>query len=1481
MATSGGDQASQARRHIETIRQEAGLDDTKASNRNVENLQNALHTLADELYQKSTHFLLELIQNADDNEYNVLEPSITLTYKGRRLRIDCNERGFSEKNVEAICRVGSSTKAGANRAASYVGEKGIGFKSVFKAADVVWISSNSYTFKFDKRQVLGMVAPIWEIFPEPTTPSMTSTLLQLSPEYDEKQLISDLKTFDSRMLMFLRRLNKVKITVYEAASTWETTLSKRMCSSRNETAIELIQDDKSMRYLVSSYRATNLPNELKRPGARESQIMLAFPDIIDLQPVESQKVYAFLPIRDYGFKFLLQADFLLSANREDILMYSPWNEALRREFVNAFVTVTRAYSHGQLCYMWPRYIPFLSGQSPFFEPARRQIITRLSREPVLKCRTQELMTPASLIYVPEEFCDKRGVPMSSSPSNDRKYLCPKYGVSLNGNLEALGMKIMTASIFLDHLDSFIEENASLVRNREWEWHTRLAELLLKLVFDANYRERILKLPVIPLNDGRWVPANGNSVYLPQEAERCVPPEGFELWLVREDAANHPTTRSLYSQLGLKVLSQESVVCNLIQIHMDESFSPHSMTLQQLISHATFLFNARADDSRLRYLWFVTKNGSGRVRGEQVYLTSQVPFAASHYFDDQSDVHFIHPDYLAVGGDDPQRWLRWLEKYAGMSILPRLTEKDPDYPSSFRLSPDFALIIRNSKSNEFLDLLKENWNHYSWWIEDGAGRSNDDHKQDASRERLRRELQMVQVQCRGCIFRPLREAFLPLPELVDKAQGQVPFVDVRTPLDSRWEKLKFLGLGVAGDVWFYLRCLEALSATREGTVFDKAVIMLEQIQARCSEHPDLVRKSFAENSLVCIPNKNQSRTVRWVKVRDCLWHGPECLRQFVALENVYPSCQRLFRDFFQISNAGIRDLVREAILLRTGQPLSYIRDLLLEIEKRLETDEPTTALDVIQTRGLWPVKSMANDGEWDTLGCAKNSTPWFIADRTHLFESFRGIVPLLAFEVEDILKMPLLLRKLGGDRRRLTRAATSIAESIGSTRPNLVYQKDLRSRSDFIARLIPRRELGKKDKMAKLERLEVFFTERVIQKWSLQVGSCSKQGRSKDGNVVVSTAHDTLKIYFKEHYFEENKTPGELIEAIASFCSIEDRHLYLLTIALTESPQRIHEWFRRHGIPHLSLDEPAYDIDVEGDFDPGFESFGSTNGALQPRGKTVFKSDLLRMFAQVHARGKGAASTSSSTSADISHIIVLDDGFSGLGVSDLYIEDDDDKMSVKSAADSTLSGRTLVDRTLRIFAIRNRMSRINRGPSDLARRDADDGLEFLGQKKVSQELQRMLGSAYVPETHWTSPLRTRNGHKPFVGERNILGKKKMYANFTLTDQSKLFTRYFAHRYSEAGKWIGRPPVYHLDVRTTKGGFPSEFAWSNDQMKMARVYTISKTNHDGIPSDVYFLVRVFNTDKKIEARFLLDPWSMYLADKMRVKADQEYRAVIHGS
>ncbi|GAB1316803.1 hypothetical protein MFIFM68171_07013 [Madurella fahalii] len=115
--------------------------------------------LASQLYEAPTHFLLEIIQNAKDNEYGAVELTLVISYTGIHIQIECYELGFTPENVDAICSLGRSTKKRPGDATSCFGEKGIGFKSVFRVADVVWVSSLAYNLKFDSRSQLGMIHP--------------------------------------------------------------------------------------------------------------------------------------------------------------------------------------------------------------------------------------------------------------------------------------------------------------------------------------------------------------------------------------------------------------------------------------------------------------------------------------------------------------------------------------------------------------------------------------------------------------------------------------------------------------------------------------------------------------------------------------------------------------------------------------------------------------------------------------------------------------------------------------------------------------------------------------------------------------------------------------------------------------------------------------------------------------------------------------------------------------------------------------------------------------------------------------------------------------------------------------------------------------------------------------------------------------------------------------------------------------------------
>jgi hypothetical protein len=456
--------------------------------------QYRFHSLSDQLYQKATHFLLELIQNADDNHYKAENPTLHLTYGKGALRVDCNEVGFTPKDVEALCSIGNSSKAGAGVSTQYVGEKGIGFKSVFKVADEVWVCSQEYEFKFGRTTKLGMIAPIVEDFLPGKRKGWTSFYIKLRKDYNSAELIKDLEDLEASLLIFLRRLRTIDITIIgDGDITTRTKLTRTEGDIDGQEAVRLSQDDFHLNYLVMRHVADNLPPDEKRDGVTRSELLLAFPlDESDEPILAPQQVCAFLPIRDYGFKFLIQADFLLIASREDADNSSTWNKALRDQFSKAFVQSVEWFNGSSLRYTWPRYLPAAPTSYDFFSPLKRGILDALARKPILEAMDGNLKPASTLIYVPEKYLDVDGTPLTFMAHMATKYLTQKYLHSDFEHLKLLQVVEMDDSLFLDHLESIVKTDRRGFTSRPAAWHSRLATVLAH-IWETNTDRGILRI----------------------------------------------------------------------------------------------------------------------------------------------------------------------------------------------------------------------------------------------------------------------------------------------------------------------------------------------------------------------------------------------------------------------------------------------------------------------------------------------------------------------------------------------------------------------------------------------------------------------------------------------------------------------------------------------------------------------------------------------------------------------------------------------------------------------------------------------------------------------------------------------------------------------------------------------------------------------------------------------------------------------------
>lgn len=171
-------------------------------------------------------------------------------------------------------------------------------------ADVVYIASREYTFKFDKKEELGMVIPIWTDR-YPVTEGWTTFTLELSADTAIDSLATHLKDIQPSLLLFLRKLEHIQVIVDGVKGQFDCTQLRGEPGitrlTRQQGGQRSIED-----YLIVKGITQTYAQEPKREGIVESELVLAFPVSADRTPIiQDRAVHAFLPIRTHSIPVCL------------------------------------------------------------------------------------------------------------------------------------------------------------------------------------------------------------------------------------------------------------------------------------------------------------------------------------------------------------------------------------------------------------------------------------------------------------------------------------------------------------------------------------------------------------------------------------------------------------------------------------------------------------------------------------------------------------------------------------------------------------------------------------------------------------------------------------------------------------------------------------------------------------------------------------------------------------------------------------------------------------------------------------------------------------------------------------------------------------------------------------------------------------------------------------------------------------------------
>ncbi|OJJ33410.1 hypothetical protein ASPWEDRAFT_185791 [Aspergillus wentii DTO 134E9] len=935
--------------------------------RKDEMIGSSVMTLAKNLYNSSARFVFEMLQNADDNSYTRARarsevPFVSFRVYPRRIVVECNEDGFTYENLVAVCDVGKSSKSGAQ---GYIGEKGIGFKSVFMVAWKVHIQSGEFSFCFQHKMGdsgMGMISPIWQEAEDQPPGSLTRITLFLheagSDEILSKQRETTLRQFEdlrATFLLFMKNLGKIEVKVYDMEEvSWTIYSMEHQSESHVKLRKNTIQDGKTrevtQHFHITKETAIGLPKsenrtytdaELSNHACSQAEIVLAFPLTPDSIPIiEAQEVFAFLPIRNMGFPFLIQSDFVTDASRQDIVRSSARNLGMLNCIAQVFVrAVSQFCQHPTLRYQWMRYLPQAKGHSwdSFWVKLVDDIRDRLKVSPVLWVKSHsQLRCITDIRRIPAEMLDRNGDPLLPDLELEQ-YPASEYFAKDLDLLKGRGLVAMGPNSFISRVRQDLNRGqSSMIRSQtDDDWHYRVARVLVSAWSKPERRKSITSLQLIPLIGGTWISA------LTMETESiCYShcngyqiPTGLGLKLVDPQSERDPYRKQLFDLFGVE--EPEVAKIRWMIICFGRVFD---MSLQRSRKLLRFLYYTahldKSHDSPSHYTGFGLMDHLLRknpLKPDSLFFPGNDPYSAeqlltrvqpmgSHDGAPGTDVSILHPHYMEDGptqpADENRTWKAWLAQSCLVrDVIP--------FTLCGVLSNEFVFIARH-RPESFLGFLVK------YWQFEGA---NVLENQD-----LVNQVLAIEVPCEKGNMYPLGKAYIPATEL-DYArrfleEGEFfPWLQLDSSLcDSTWlaelgKIARALGFGYPqSELEFYLTVLRFIaSANKEGgdppvnvgRIFD----IYSRIEARYHESKtpsisrEMICKAFDGDCLIYIPPRDFDDAC-WVSPTSCVWEAPAYMRCRFPLKSLYDTVnnrrynKELFHETLGIPNADIFDLLEE-------------------------------------------------------------------------------------------------------------------------------------------------------------------------------------------------------------------------------------------------------------------------------------------------------------------------------------------------------------------------------------------------------------------------------------------------------------------------------------------------------------------------------------------------------------------------------------------
>lgn len=618
--------------------------------------------LAAGLYDDRTHFIFELLQNAEDalgrrGEWHGSR-TVTFALSPSRLMLSHFGKPFDEADVRSVCDIAESTKN-----ESSIGRFGLGFKSVYTATDLPEIHSGDEDFAIENYVFPKRVPRLARAADE------TQIILPLKPEDASaaQDITTGFRHLGAGALLFLRNIEEINWSVEGGASGFYL----RNCPEAlgdNVHRITVIGQETGKAEVDQNWLVFHR-DVFSAEGQKIGQVEIAFslvamkdtPDRWAVQSLAKSPLVVFFPtVVESHLGFLVQGPYRTTPSRDNIPPGDPWNQHLVKETSGLLVEAMRWMRDkamldvaAQRCLPLDREkFPEDSRFAPMFDAVRQAFQNEellptfdgrhVTAQQAKLARTQEIRE----LFSPEQVAALFGSEVAAWLSGDitqdkapeiRQYLMRELDID----------EITPTKLVPNLTKAFLEAQSD-------EWVLRLYVFLSGQ--EKALRRHLDTVPLIRLDDGTHVVARENGkaeAFLPSAIATSFP-------TMRRAVCATPEVRLFLISLGITEPDPvDDVVWNLLpkyqQQEVDVGDDAYAADIERI--RAAFNTDSTAQKEKLRSALrdttFVrvvdTGDGKGYVaKPGEIYIATD---RLQQLFAGVPDILIVDNEYDCLRGED--------------------------------------------------------------------------------------------------------------------------------------------------------------------------------------------------------------------------------------------------------------------------------------------------------------------------------------------------------------------------------------------------------------------------------------------------------------------------------------------------------------------------------------------------------------------------------------------------------------------------------------------------------------------------------------------------------------------------------------------------------------------------------------------------------------------------------------------------------------